>query len=362
MKIGLIGLPLVGKTTFFNLLTKSHAATSSFASTKTASNMGSAKIPDARVDFLAKLYNPKKVTHASIDFIDVPGLVKGSSSGGGVGAQFLENVRKVDALVHVLRVFEDSKSAQADYQIDPLKDIETINLELLLADLDVIETRIERIQTAKKVRSENLAELEALKKCRAALEEGKLLSQAELSHEEKTYLSSFEFLSEKPLILLANISESDLKSGFYPQKRLITDFASKNKIPLIECCARTEMELNELNTDERLLFMEEMGIAKSGIDTLASASYDLLGLISFLTTGEDEVRAWTIKKGLGARKAAGKIHSDIERGFIRAEVVKSEHLMDLGSMAKVKEKGLFRLEGKDYVVEDGDIISFRFNI
>lgn len=362
MKIGLIGLPLVGKTTFFNLLTKSQASTSNFANTRIVSNIGSSKIPDARVDFLAKLYKPKKVTYASIDFIDVPGLVKGSSSGSGLGNQFLENIRKVDALVHVIRVFEDQGITHTEGSIDPLRDIETINLELLFADLGVIETRIERIETTKKVKKDNLSELEALKKCKEALEDGKLLSQLDLTKEEKTFLSSFEFLSEKPLILLVNLSEKDLKLGTYPQKEAVVKFTAENNIPLIECCAKTEMELNELADDEKALFMEDMGIKNSGIDILASTSYDLLGLISFLTTGEDEVRAWTIKKGLEARKAAGKIHSDIERGFIRAEVVKFTHLFEYRTMNKVKEKGFFRLEGKDYTVEDGDIISFRFNI
>jgi len=362
VKIGLIGLPLVGKTTFFNLLTKAHAATSSFANAKIASNIGSAKIPDARVDFLTMLYKPKKVTYASIDFIDVPGLGKGSSLGSGLGNQFLENIRKTDALVHVIRVFDDAEVAHSEGDIDPLRDIDIINLELLFADLGVIETRIERIETAKKLKKDNLAELEALKKCKAALEQGKLLRQLDLSTEERAFLSSFEFLSEKPLILLANVSESDLKRGEYPQKAVIMNFAAENNIPLIECCAKTEMELNDLNDDEKTLFMKEMGINRSGIDILASTSYDLLGLISFLTTGEDEVRAWTIKKGLEAKKAAGKIHSDIERGFIRAEVVKFQHLLECQTMNKVKEKGLFRLEGKEYTVEDGDIVSFRFNV
>ena len=362
MKIGLIGLPLVGKTTFFNLLTKSQAATSNFANAKIASNIGSAKIPDARVDFLAKLYKPKKVTFASIDFIDIPGLGKASSLGSGIGNQFLENIRKTDALVHVIRVFDDPDVTHTEGSIDPLRDIDIINLEVLFADLGVVETRIERIETAKKLKKDNLAELEALKKCRAALEQGKLLSQLDLSEEERSFLSSFDFLSEKPLILLVNISESDLKKGDYPQKAVVMKIAAENNIPLIECCAKTEMELNELNDDEKMLFMEEMGINKPGIDILASTSYELLGLISFLTTGEDEVRAWTIKKGLEAKKAAGKIHSDIERGFIRAEVVKFVNLLEYQTMNKVKEKGLFRLEGKDYTVEDGDIISFRFNI
>ena len=362
MVIGLVGLPLVGKTTFFNLLTKSHAATSNFANIKISQNIGSAKIPDKRVDFLVNIYKPKKITYASIDFIDIPGLVRGSSSGGGLGNQFLESIRKTDALVHVIRVFEDKEVIHTEGSIDPIRDIETINLELLFADLGVVETRIERIETAKKLKKDNLEELDALKKCKAALEEGKLLSQINLSDEERSYLASFEFLSEKPLILLANLSENDLKRGDYAQKETVVKFATENKLPLIECCAKTEMELNELDDEERALFMDEMGIKRSGVDILASTSYDLLGLISFLTTGEDEVRAWTIKKGLEAKKAAGKIHSDIERGFIRAEVVKFKNLLECQTMNKVKEKGLFRLEGKDYTVEDGDIINFRFNV
>lgn len=362
MKIGLIGLPLVGKTTFFNLLTKSHVITSGYSSAKIISNIGSAKIPDLRIDFLTRLYKPKKVTYASIDFIDIPGLARGSSSEGGAANQFLENIRKTDALVHVLRVFEDADVAHPDGSIDPLRDIETINMELLFADLAVIETRIERIETAKKVRKENLAELDILKKCKDTLEAGKLLRQLDLTDEEKTHLSSFEFLSEKPVIFLANISENNLKQGTYPDRKSLFDYAEANKVPIIECCAKTEMELNELDDEEKILFMEDIGIKKSGIDSLASASYELLGLISFLTTGEDEVKAWTVKKGLEAKKCAGKVHSDIERGFIRAEVVKFKHLLECGNMSKVKEKGFFRLEGKDYIVEDGDIINFRFNV
>jgi len=362
MKIGLIGLPLVGKTTFFNLLTKSNAATSNFAGTKTTSNIGSAKVPDNRIEFLTKLYNPKKVTYASIDFTDIPGMTRSSSSGSNFGNQFLDSIRQVDALVHVIRAFEDSDVLHPDGSINPIRDIEAINLELLFSDLTVIENRIERIKSSKKITSSNLTELEVLEKCKEILEGGKLLSQAGLTEEEKQVLSSFEFLSEKPVIFLINLSEEDLIKGDYFQKGEIIEYCSKNNIPLIECCAKTEMELNELSYDDKLLFMEEMGVKSSGMDTLASTSYELLGLISFLTTGEDEVRAWTIKKGIEARKAAGKVHSDIERGFIRAEVVKFSHLEEYGSMVKLKEKGLYRLEGKEYIVEDGDIINFRFNV
>jgi GTP-binding protein YchF len=362
MKIGLVGLPLVGKTTFFNLLTNAHAEISNYASGKVASNIGSAKIPDHRIDFLSKLYNPKKTTYAQIDFTDVPGLVSGSSAGKGVGNQFLEDIRKVDALVHIVRAFENPEVMHVEGSVDPMRDIETINLELLFADLGIIDNRINRIQGSKKVTKENLAELEVLKKCKEGLEEGLLIHQINLTDEERDLLKTFSFLSEKPMILVINIDEDSLKSVTYPQKEDLLNYARERNVPIIEVCAKAEMEISELEEEDRQLFMEELGIKKSGIDILASTTYDFLGLISFLTAGEDEVRAWTIKNGTDAKKAAGKIHSDIERGFIRAEVVKFKDLEELGSMVKVKEKGLYRLEGKEYIVQDGDIINFRFNV
>ncbi len=362
MKIGLVGLPLVGKTTFFNLLTHAHAEISNFASGKVTSNIGSAKVPDHRIDFLSKLYKPKKTTYALIDFTDVPGLVSGSSAGKGVGNQFLEDIRKVDALVHIVRAFENPDVLHSDGSIEPMRDIETINLELLFSDLGIIENRITRIQGGKKVTKENLVELEVLKKCKEELENGKLIHQINLDDEEKEVLKTFSFLSEKPMILAINIDEDALKSGSYPQKDEIFAYAAERNVSVIEVCAKAEMEISELDEEDKMLFMEELGIKKSGIDILANTAYDFLGLISFLTAGEDEVRAWTIKKGTDARKAAGKIHSDIERGFIRAEVVKFRDIQELGSMAKAKEKGLYRLEGKEYIVEDGDIINFRFNV
>lgn len=362
MKIGLVGLPLVGKTTFFNLLTNAHAEISNFASGKVSSNIGSAKVPDHRIDFLSKLYKPKKTTYAMIDFTDVPGLVSGASTGKGVGNQFLEDIRKVDALVHIVRAFENADVIHVEGSIDPMRDIETINLELLFADLGIIDNRITRIQTGKKVTKENLAELEVLKKCKEGLENGLLIHQINLSDEERELLKTFSFLSEKPMILAINIDEDSLKSGSYPQKEEIRKYASERNVPVIEVCAKAEMEISELEEEDRLLFMEELGIKKSGIDVLSNTTYDYLGLISFLTAGEDEVRAWTIKKGTDAKKAAGKIHSDIERGFIRAEVIKFKDIEELGSEKKVKEKGLYRLEGKEYIVQDGDIINFRFNV
>ncbi|MDD3705248.1 MAG: redox-regulated ATPase YchF [Clostridiaceae bacterium] len=362
MKIGLVGLPLVGKTTFFNLLTNAHAEISSFASGKVTSNIGSAKIPDIRIDFLSKLYKPKKTTYAMIDFTDVPGLVSGASTGAGVGNQFLEDIRKVDALVHIVRAFENSEVLHIDGSIDPMRDIETVSLELLFADLGIIDNRIVRIKSGKKITKENLAELEVLEKCKEGLENGLLIHQINLNEEEKELLKTFSFLSEKPMILAINIDEESLKSNSYPQREYIQKFAVERKLPVIEVCAKAEMEINELEEEDRLMFMEELNIKNSGIDVLASTTYDYQGLISFLTAGEDEVKAWTIRKGTDARKAAGKIHSDIERGFIRAEVVKFKDIEALGSLAKAKEKGLYRLEGKEYIVQDGDIINFRFNV
>jgi GTP-binding protein YchF len=362
MKIGLVGLPLVGKTTFFNLLTNAHAEISSFASGKVASNIGSAKIPDHRIDFLSKLYKPKKTTYATIDFTDVPGLVSGASTGAGVGNQFLEDIRKVDALVHIVRAFDNPDVLHIEGSVDPMRDIETVNLELLFADLGIIDNRITRIQAGKKVTKENLAELEVLKKCKEGLEEGLLIHQINLAEEERELLKTFSFLSEKPMILAINIDEESLKSGSYPQKEDIRKYSEERNVPVIAVCAKAEMEINELEEEDRLMFMEELGIKNSGIDVLANTTYDYQGLISFLTAGEDEVKAWTIRKGIDARKAAGKIHSDIERGFIRAEVVKFKDIEALGSMTKIKEKGLYRLEGKEYIVQDGDIINFRFNV
>jgi GTP-binding protein YchF len=297
-----------------------------------------------------------------IDFIDVPGLVSGSSTGKGVENQFLEDIRKADALVHIVRAFENRDVLHVDGSIDPLRDIETINMELLFADLGVIDNRIARIQGGKKVTKENLAELEALKKCKAGLEKGLLIHQIQLTEEEKDLLKSFGFLSEKPIMLVLNVDENGLKNKNYTQRDQIVEYSASQKVPLIEVCAKAEMEISELPEEDRQMFMEELGIEKSGIGMLANTTYDYMGLISFLTAGEDEVRAWTIKKDTNARKAASKIHSDIERGFIRAEVVKYNDLRELGNMHKIKEKGLYRLEGKDYIVHDGDIIEFRFNV
>ncbi|KAB3530018.1 redox-regulated ATPase YchF [Alkaliphilus serpentinus] len=362
MKIGLVGLPLVGKTTLFNLLTGNNIEVSEFSVGKVEANMGIAKIPDERIDFLTDMFKPKKITHATIEVTDVPGLVSGSSAGKGVGNQFLEAIRKVDALVHIIRVFESSNVPHAEGSINPMRDIETINMELLFSDLSIIENRIERIEKGKKVTKENLAELEVLKKCKEALEAGLLIHNMDLSDDEREHLKTFGFLSEKPMIYVANIDENQLMGKDYPQREELLAFVKERNIPLVEICAKTELEINQLEAEDKEIFMTELGITESGIDKLAKSAYDYLGLMSFLTAGQDEVRAWTIKKNTPAKKAAGKIHSDIEKGFIRAEVVRFNDLKELGTMVKVKEKGLATLEGKEYIVQNGDIINFRFNV
>ncbi len=362
MKIGITGLPTVGKTTFFNLLTRSDIETSAFSSGKTEAHVGTAKIPDARVDFLSSIYKPKKTTHAAMELIDLPGLVRGSSAGMGMGNRFLESVRKVDALVQIVRAFENENVAHVEGDINPLRDIDTVNMELLFADLGIIETRIERIKESRKITDVMQEEMKVLEKCREALEDELPLYSLDLADEEKEHLKTFNFLSVKPMLLVVNIDEEQLSAGDYPQKEELYEYSRSKGMPIMEVCAQVEVEIDRLDEEDKRLFMEEIGIDEPGIDRMARTIYEYFGLISFLTTGEDEVKAWTIRKGTTAHKAAGKVHTDIERGFIRAEVVKYRDLKELGSVQKAREKGLYRLEGKDYVVQDGDIINFRFNI
>lgn len=362
LNTGLIGLPMVGKTTIFNLLTGAGAETSNFLTGKTETNVGAARVPDRRMNFLINLFRPKKTAYAQIQFSDVPGLVRGSSQGKGVGNQFLNAIRNADMLVQVVRAFENPDVQHVDGSIDPFRDIETVNMELLFADMEIIEKRIERIKGAKKVKKENALELSVMEKCLAALENEVAISRLELSEEERQVLKNFSFLTEKPMLLVINTDEGQFKGESYPGKESLGVFAAGKGLPVIEICGRMEMEITMLPEEDRELFLSDLGVTQSGIDRLARAAYDYLGLMSFFTVGEDEVKAWTINRGTEARRAAGKIHSDIERGFIKAEVVKYPEIERLGSMAKVKEAGLFRLEGKEYIVEDGDIINFRFNV
>lgn len=352
---GIIGLPLVGKTTLFNLLTQAEEETSAFAG-RTKTNVRTAVVPDPRLDYLASLYNPRRVTPATIEVIDIPGLTPGS------GAAFLAAVRQVDALVQVVRAFRNDAVVHIEGSIDPLRDIGNLNAELLLADMQMVETRLERIASGKKIKKENLVEQATLKRCLEALEQEKPLLEAGLSEEEWQAVRSLDFLTTKPMIIVVNIDEEQLHKGHFEKEEEVLAYAAEKGIPVIKICAQIEVEIARLEPEERVEFMRELGIEEPGISRLAKAIYRRLGLISFLTVGEDEVKAWTIKAGTNARAAAGKVHSDMERGFIRAEVVSFEDLYRLGDMQKVKEKGLCRLEGKDYIVQDGDIINFRFNV
>lgn len=359
MKIGLIGLPTTGKTTFFNLLTSGKAET---GSGKTEANMGTARVPDQRIDFLSDLYHPRKTIYAQMDFIDVAGLVTGQDGQKSGSAKFLNDVRVCDALVHVLRAFRDSLSAVEENELNPARDLETIETEILFADMELIEKRIERIRAGKKITKENQEELERLEKCYQVLEEGKSMRDVDLSEEERTTMRNYAFLTEKPRLAVVNLDEEQYKTKEYPHRKELMAVCAEKNIPLLEICAQMELEIGELGEEDKALFMADLGLTETGIEVLARNVYAHLGLIAFFTVGEDEVRAWTIPQGISAKEAAGKIHSDIERGFIRAEVVKYQDIHELGSMVKVKEKGLFRLEGKTYIVEDGDIVNFRFNV
>lgn len=362
LSCGIIGLPTVGKTTLFNLLTKAGIETSGFMTGKTTTHTKLAKIPDERIKALVKMNNPKKTTYATLEVTDVPGLIRGSSQGMGSGNEFLQAVREADALIHVVRAFENQEVLHVEGSIDILRDLETVNLELLFADLQVIENRIERINSQKKKTKEHKIELEGLKKLQEVLEEEKPINQANFTEEETEALKHTRFLTGKPMIVVINLDEEQLTTKEYPNREAIIRYAEEKKIPLLEACIRTEVEIDELGPEDQAMFLEDLDIDEPGINKIAKTVYRQLGLISFLTAGEVEVRAWTIEDGLNAKQAAGKIHSDIEKGFIRAETVSFSDLMEQGSMAKVKEKGLARLEGKEYIVKDGDIINFRFNV
>lgn len=355
MQLGLIGMPLVGKTTLFELLTGTHDKSGS----QGKANMGIAKVPDERIDYLTGVFKPKKTTYAQLELIDIPGLMPGAEKSA---SQFLDAVRKADALLQVVRLFDDDAVPYIYDSIDPIRDIEIISYELLLSDLDLIEKRIDRINRNKK-KNLMLKELNLLERFKDAIGDEKPISSISIDDEaEQEIMNTYQFLTNKPTLLCLNLNEKDIKTGDYPQREEIFRYAEQNQIPVVVVAANIEREIAELEPDEKEMFLEELGINESGLVKISRSMYQRLGLISFFTVGEDEVKAWTIEAGTSARKAASKIHSDIERGFIRAEVVAYQVFKDLGSMAAVKEKGLFRLEGKEYVVKDGEIVHFRFNV
>ena len=366
MKLGIVGLPNVGKSTLFNSLTKAGAESANYPFCTIDPNVGVVTVPDERLNVLGEMYHTKKIIPAAIEFVDIAGLVKGASKGEGLGNQFLANIREVDAIVHVVRCFEDSNIVHVDGSINPMRDIETINFELIFSDLEILERRIAK--TVKLSRNDKTAakELKLLEKLKAHLEDGKLAKSFDSldDEEEEEWFASYNLLTAKPVIFAANVTEEDLPNDGADNAgvQAVREYAEKEGFEVFVVCAQIEQEIAELEDDEKKMFLEDLGLSESGLEKLIRASYHLLGLISYLTAGEPEVRAWTIKKGTKAPQAAGKIHTDFERGFIRAEVVAYEDLIDCGSHTAAKEKGLIRLEGKDYVVKDGDIMLFRFNV